>query len=75
MPQNLFITSAAQGDLLGELPSKTVSEEHARIYSPSAFSRRNVDCYHSITAEKTNLIAVIILIISLFILYSTNRVL
>lgn len=54
------MTSAAQGDLLGELPSKTVSEELAWIYSPSAFSTRSADCYHSITAEKTNLIAVII---------------
>lgn len=46
------ITSAAQGDLLGELPSKTVSEEHVCIYSLPALSRRNVDCYYSITIEK-----------------------
>lgn len=37
-----LITSAALGDLLGELPSKTVSEEHVCIYSLSAFPRRNV---------------------------------
>lgn len=48
----MLLLQLAQGDLLGELPSKTISEEHVWIYSSSPFSRRNVDCYCTITTGK-----------------------